>query len=184
MRWQPVGCGLTAPTPSSHCVIRRDVLTLPQLFKNAGYTAGRVGKVFHVHDPQTKLDIYPTLAGLAGLSIPRNVQGLTLQPLRADPTAKGKQVAFSTMISTHTKLIGHSVITDRFRYIEWDEGRSGRQLYDHESDPHELTNLADRPLQAKRVDRMHARLAEHLHAVGGKPAAPAADAQPADPKEK
>ena len=70
------------------------------------------------------------------------------------------------------------------RYIEWDEGRGGRQLYDHASDPHELTNLADRPLQAKRVDRMHARLAEHLHAVGGKAVASAADAQPADPKEK
>ena len=34
-----------------------DVVTLPQLFKNAGYTAGRIGKVFHVPDPQTKLDV-------------------------------------------------------------------------------------------------------------------------------
>ena len=33
-----------------------DVVTLPQAFKNAGYLSGRVGKVFHVPDPKTKLD--------------------------------------------------------------------------------------------------------------------------------
>ena len=111
-----------------------------------------------------QVDIYPTLAGLAGLAIPKHVQGTTLQPLLVDPAAKGKQVVFSTMVSTHTKLIGRSVSTDRFRYIEWDEGRGGRQLYDHESDPHELTNLADKPMQAERVQRMRTRLANHVKA--------------------
>ncbi|MCX7010915.1 MAG: sulfatase-like hydrolase/transferase, partial [Kiritimatiellaeota bacterium] len=33
------------------------VVTLPQHFKNAGYIAGRIGKVFHVGDPKTKLDV-------------------------------------------------------------------------------------------------------------------------------
>ena len=114
-----------------------------------------------------QVDIYPTLAGLAGLNIPKHVQGITLQPLLSDPAAKGKQVVFSTMVSTHTKLIGHSVSTERFRYIEWDEGRGGRQLYDHESDPHELTNLADKPMQAERVQRMRNRLANHLKTRSG-----------------
>ncbi|MBI5800821.1 MAG: sulfatase [Verrucomicrobia bacterium] len=112
-----------------------------------------------------QVDIYPTLAGLAGLDIPKHVQGATLQPLLADPTGKGKTVVFSTMVSTHTKLIGRSVSTDRFRYIEWDEGRGGQQLYDHESDPHELTNLASKPQQADRVSRLKARLAAHLKSV-------------------
>ncbi|MCX6907979.1 MAG: sulfatase-like hydrolase/transferase, partial [Verrucomicrobia bacterium] len=114
-----------------------------------------------------QVDIYPTLAGLAGLNIPKHVQGITLQPLLADAAAKGKQVVFSTMVSTHTKLIGRSVSTDRFRYIEWDEGRGGRQLYDHESDPHELINLADKPMQAERVQRMRARLANHVKTRSG-----------------
>jgi len=112
-----------------------------------------------------QVDIYPTLAGLAGLEIPKHVQGTSLQPLLAEPTGKGKIVVFSTMISTHTKLIGHSVRTDRFRYIEWDGGKGGTQLYDHESDPHELTNLAGKPLQAERIARMKARLAAHLKTV-------------------
>jgi iduronate 2-sulfatase len=33
------------------------VVTLPQHFKNNGYVTGRVGKVFHVPDPKTKLDV-------------------------------------------------------------------------------------------------------------------------------
>ena len=34
-----------------------EVMTLPQHFKNHGYATGRVGKVFHVPDPETKLDV-------------------------------------------------------------------------------------------------------------------------------
>lgn len=108
-----------------------------------------------------QVDIYPTLAGLAGLATPSHVQGTTLQPLLDNPDGEGKPIVFSTMISTHTRLVGHSVSTGRFRYIEWDEGRGGRQLYDHQSDPHELINLAERPIQAQRVERMRVRLAIH-----------------------
>ncbi len=115
-----------------------------------------------------QIDIYPTLAGLVGLPIPKHVQGQSLQPLLSDPSAPGKPAVFSTMVSTHTHLLGHSVRDERFRYIEWDSGRGGRQLYDHESDPHELKNLADAPEQADRVSRMHNLLASHLKAVTGK----------------
>lgn len=112
-----------------------------------------------------QVDIFPTIAGLAGLEIPKSVQGTSLQPLLADPDGKGKEVVFSTMVSTHTKLIGHSVSNERFRYIEWDEGRGGQQLYDHQSDPNELHNLAGKPTQQERVARMKTRLAVHLKAV-------------------
>jgi iduronate 2-sulfatase len=41
----------------------------------------------------------------------------------------------------HGKL-AKSIRTDRWRYTEWDEGRRGIELYDHDRDPFELTNLA------------------------------------------
>jgi arylsulfatase A-like enzyme len=72
------------------------------------------------------------------------------------------------MVSTHTKLMGRSVRDDRYRYIEWDDGRGGRQLYDHETDPHELTNLADLPQHAARVGQMHDLLAQHVQSVRSK----------------
>jgi len=111
-----------------------------------------------------QVDIYPTLCDLAGLPWPRHLQGRSLKPMLDDPTAKGRQVAISTMVATHTKLTGHSVRTDAFRYISWEQN-GGELLYDLRTDPAELYNLADQPAQAERMKRMRERLAAHLKAV-------------------
>ena len=39
--------------------------------------------------------------------------------------------------------------TERWRYIRYADG--GEELYDHASDPHEWTNLAERPEHAGRL---------------------------------
>ncbi len=111
-----------------------------------------------------QVDIYPTLCDLAGLPRPRQLQGRSLKPMLDDPTAKGRQVAISTMVAPHTKLTGHSVRTDAFRYITWEQN-GGELLYDLRTDPDELHNLADQPAQADRMKRMRERLAAHLKAV-------------------
>ena len=111
-----------------------------------------------------QVDIYPTLCDLAGLPRPKHLQGRSLKPMLDDPAAKGRQVAISTMVAPHTKLTGHSVRTDAFRYIVWEQN-GGELLYDLRSDPDELHNLADQPVQAERMTRMRDRLAAHLKAV-------------------
>ena len=50
------------------------------------------------------------------------------------------------------------VRTARWRYTEWDDGRQGRELYDHASDARELTNLAEKPEHAATVAEMSRRL--------------------------
>ena len=112
-----------------------------------------------------QVDIYPTLCHLAGLPLPKHLQGRSLKPMLESPDANGKQMAISTMVATNTKLIGHSVRTDAFRYIEWDEGRGGELLYDLRNDPDELHDLSKAPAQAERMARMRQRLAAHLKAV-------------------
>ncbi len=132
-----------------------------------------------------QVDIYPTLVGLAGLPVPAAVQGRTLQPLLANPAAPGKPAVFSTMQAPRARspgdaaakledfaevtsaggansVLGHSIRTARYRYIEWDGGRAGRQLYDHETDPHELKNLAVDPAQAARVEELRRQLHDHV----------------------
>ena len=41
--------------------------------------------------------------------------------------------------------MGRSVRTERWRYTEWDRGRKGVELYDHDTDPGEYANLAADP---------------------------------------
>jgi hypothetical protein len=57
---------------------------------------------------------------------------------------------------------GRSVRTARWRYTEWDEGRSGAELYDHASDPHEYTNLAASAQHAAVVQELHETLVRTL----------------------
>ena len=118
----------------------------------AGVAAGLVEQV----------DIFPTVARLAGLPPPPHVQGRSLHALLADPKSAGKPAAFSHMQATHTKLFGHAVRTARFRYIVWDEGRGGHQLYDCERDPQELRNLADDPAHLGEVRTLRTLLQEHI----------------------
>ncbi len=54
--------------------------------------------------------------------------------------------------------MGYSLRTPRYRYTEWDEGRQGRELYDHEHDPKELKNLAESPEHATTVKDLSVKL--------------------------
>ena len=86
------------------------------------------------------VDLYPTLAGLCGLPAPAYLDGKSLQPLVADPASAWQKPAFSQV--QRGGFPGYSVRTERYRYTQWDGGRQGEQLYDHQSDPQEYHNLA------------------------------------------
>jgi uncharacterized sulfatase len=93
------------------------------------------------------VDIYPTLADLAGLKPPANLAGKSLVPLLNDPQAAWDKPAFTQV--WRGRFAGHSVRTERWRYTEWDDGKEGVQLYDMQNDPGELNNLANDPQHAE-----------------------------------
>jgi uncharacterized sulfatase len=95
------------------------------------------------------VDLYPTLAELAGLSPPTNLQGTSLVPLLDNPTAEWKRPAFCQV--SRDVYSGHSVRTERWRYVEWENGKRGTELYDESADPHEYNNLANDPAHAPVV---------------------------------
>jgi iduronate 2-sulfatase len=86
------------------------------------------------------LDIYPTLAELCGLAAPSHLQGASLARFLDDPRASWERPARTVML--RNGLLARSLRTARWRYTEWDEGRRGTELYDHDRDPDELRNLA------------------------------------------
>ena len=85
------------------------------------------------------IDIYPTLVELCGLK-PRALQGKSLVPLLSDPGASRERPA----LTTHGRN-NHSIRDERWRYIRYADG--SEELYDHDSDPNEWTNLVRNPEQ-------------------------------------
>ncbi len=56
------------------------------------------------------------------------------------------------------RFFGYSLRTPKWRFMLWDDGRRGRELYDHGTDPQELTNLAEIPEFADAVKQLTAQL--------------------------
>ena len=79
--------------------------------------------------------------------------------LLKDPKAAWEHPAFT--VARNNKAFGQSVRTERWRYSEWDAGKSGAIL-DHDSDPHEMKNLANDPQHAKVVTEMKSLIANRL----------------------
>ncbi|MFM7291512.1 MAG: sulfatase/phosphatase domain-containing protein, partial [Planctomycetia bacterium] len=127
--------------------------------------------------PVSQVDLYPTLAELCGLTVPGNLQGQSLVPLLRDPAAKGRDWAITQVVrgggknrptvtrdasSDDPRYVGYSLRTPRWRYTEWDEGRKGYELYDHDTDPRELKNLAADPAHADDRRELAALLREAI----------------------
>jgi uncharacterized sulfatase len=98
------------------------------------------------------VDIYPTVADLAGLKPPEDLAGVSLRPLLDEPDAKWERPAYTQVM--RGQWPGYSVRTERYRYTEWNGGKNGVELYDYEIDPAEEKNLADEPKYAETVAAM------------------------------
>ncbi len=109
------------------------------------------------------LDVYPTLCDLCGVPAPAVLQGKSLRPLLNDTGATLHEGAFTqARRGANAEFWGRTVRTVRWRCTEWDEGRNGLELYDHDADPHEYTNLAGDPRQAAVLKELRALLAKQL----------------------
>ena len=85
-------------------------------------------------EPAELLDIFPTLADLAGFPPPADLQGHTLRPQLENPATTRKWPAI-----TDCNQDNHSVRTKNWRYIRYGDG--SEELYDMAADPNEWTNL-------------------------------------------
>ena len=109
------------------------------------------------NQPAESVDLYPTLAELAGLPVPSGPQpmsGLSLVPVLRNPAARVRDHAYHAYPK---KKLGRAIRTERYRMVEWREiGESSAnveyELYDYHSDPLETKNLA--PTHPEIVKRL------------------------------
>jgi len=110
------------------------------------------------------VDIYPTLSDLAGLPLPAHLEGTSFKPLLDEPKRAWKPAAFSQYPRPPGKtmsaaLMGYSMRTDRYRFTVWVNRKDHTkvdaiELYDHQTDPQENTNITKSPANAELVNRL------------------------------
>jgi len=102
------------------------------------------------------VDIYPTLCEVCNLPVPGHLEGLSMVPLLKDPECPWKKAAFSQY--PRGKVMGYSMRTQRFRYTEWRDRKTGkvlaRELYDHQKDPQENINTVAQPEYKQDVQHL------------------------------
>ena len=112
------------------------------------------------------VDVFPTICDLAGVTIPKNLDGKSLKPLMLNNKAKGKEYAISQyprklkkaemakLGYTDSKMMGYSLRTDQYRYTIWMNNFNSKEvfnesqvyaseMYDYEKDPLEKVNVVN-----------------------------------------
>ena len=131
--------------------LHEEVTRVPLIISVPGLKPGRSQSLAEL------IDIYPTLAELAGLDIPGEVQGRSLVPVLKDHSATVRQTA----LSLHS---GYGLRSSDWAFLSHKDGTT--ELYDMRNDPRQFTNLAGHPGHRADWKQMRTALSRRLTAAG------------------
>lgn len=105
------------------------------------------------------IDIYPTLAELCALeNTPDYLEGRSFASVVTDPSLPFRPEVHA--LTRRGEMRGNMVKNERWRYVEWDGGEKGVELYDQVRDPIEYHNLAGDPAYADTLALLKTLLRE------------------------
>lgn len=131
--------------------LHEEVVRVPLIISIPGMKPGKTDAITEL------IDIYPTLAQLAGLSIPPDVQGKSFLPVLKNPAASIKTGA----LSFHR---GVALREEYFAYMRYTDGTE--ELYDMKKDPLQFTNQAPNPTYYKNLNLMQKKLTTRIKETG------------------
>jgi len=105
--------------------------------------------------PVSLIDVFPSLADLAGLTLPAYLDGKSVKPQLQDSTIK-RSPAISSYGEGNT-----SIRSEQWRYIRYEDG--SEELYNHHVDPNEWTNQAQNPKHKKIKQRLAGFIPKNQH---------------------
>ena len=140
---------------------------VPLIIKSPGSKPGRM-----VDHPVSLIDLFPTLTDLCGLTGDNRknesggqIDGYSLSPFLMDPATSGWDRPEGALSIVGVGLNKEDVMkqtyayrTRDWRYILYMDG--SEELYDHQNDPYEWTNLADEPEHQAKKQALKAGMLE------------------------
>ena len=120
----------------------------PLVFAGPGIPHGESNALLYL------LDIYPTVCDLVGAAPPEGIDGVSHRPV-----ITGKRPAIRRELFLSYLSVQRAIRDDRWKLIRYPQVNV-TQLFDLQSDPDEMHNLATEPAQSDRVKEMLTRLAE------------------------
>lgn len=132
---------------NKHCNFETSLRT-PLIVKVPGVAGQRIDKIVEF------VDIFPTITELTSVPSPETLNGESLLPLLKK---ESRQKDFA--IAQWGK--GLTLVKDNYFYTEWfdnDDNITDRMLFDHQTDPNELNNLAEKPEYTELVSELSTTL--------------------------
>jgi len=108
------------------------------------------------------IDLYPTVAELAGLTPSKHIQGKSLVKTLDNPEFEVRDYIFTVTQRGNSFLIRNR----DWAFMSYNEdGSLGYELFDMKKDPHQMTNLAERPEYQNVLNKFKKLLAQKLSDV-------------------
>jgi N-acetylglucosamine-6-sulfatase len=136
------------------------------------WSPGRVRPGAQVSQMVMNVDVAPTILALAGARVPRShaLDGRSFLPALGGNAAGGRDAVLYEYFwewnypQTPTQF---ALRTDRHKYVFYHGVWDRDALFDLAADPHEATNLVDRPEHRALADSLRNRLFDVLESTGG-----------------
>lgn len=145
-----------------------DGMKPPLIFAGPGIPQGESPALCYL------LDLFPTICDLAGAPVPGGLDGKSLKPV-----IDGKAAGVRETLFLAYREVQRAVRDARYKLIRYPQVNV-TQLFDLQSDPHEVHNLASQPEQAARIKSLTAEMQLWQERLGDK--TPLVVENPQDPK--
>ena len=144
-------------------------IRVPTAFRGPGFDGGG-----EIRELVSLVDLPPTLLDAAGLAVPGEMQGRSILPLLRGEAADWPEEVY---VQISESEVARAIRTHRWKYgvvapdkEPWADPVSDRYveryLYDLETDPHELTNLAGSETHREVSEQMRRRLIRRIIEAG------------------
>lgn len=130
-----------------------ETMRVPLLIRGLGFEPGDVCDTL-----VSNMDIAPTILEFCGLSCGADMDGQSLVGIANGDTTSRRQGLLTEHYGLHERVVQRAFYEDHWKLVAQQDGF--QELYNLETDPYEMNNLADSPAQIETLRHMRSGLVE------------------------